>query len=105
LLSAPELVELRTLTALRSQAFDLPAEIVAEGLAMLGDDGLGATARLSLSPGSDERECRTRTSEVIRRWRERAESPVTDHATAVVCRTVVRAGEAIAADLDARRSR
>ena len=103
LLGAPELVELRTLTALRSQAMDLPAELVAEGLAVLGDVGLGTTARLSLPSGSDERECRTRTSEVIRRWRERAESPVTDHATAVVCRTVVRAGEAIAAELDARR--
>ena len=82
---------------------DLPAELVADGLAVLGDGGLGMTARLSLPSESDERECRTRTAEVIRRWRERAESPVTDHATAVVCRTVARAGEAIAADLDAGR--
>ena len=103
LLSAPELVELRTLTVLRSQPVDLPAEFVAEGLVVLGDGGLHATARLSLPPGSDERECRARAAEVIRRWRERAESPVTDHATAVVCRTVVRAGEVIAADLDAGR--
>ena len=104
LLSAPELVELRTLTALRSQMVDLPAEFVAEGLVVLGDDGLDVRARLSLPPGSDERECGARTSEVIRRWRERAESPLTDHASAVVCRTVVRAGEAIAAELDGGRS-
>ncbi len=93
---APELVELRTLGALRAGRVDLPPDLLAEGLAVLGDAGPSASERLGLPPGSGERQRRARAWDAARRWRERAENPVTDHSSAVACRTVLRAFEALA---------
>jgi hypothetical protein len=95
LTGAHELVELRTLAALRSGAVVLPPPLAAEGLAILGDAGPAVDTRLGLPPESPDALCRARALKVLGRWREHAENPLTSHSVAVTCRTVVRTCEGI----------
>lgn len=92
---AHELVEMRALTTLRTVGAALPPEALADGLALLGDAGPAPRARLRLPPDSPDAECRARAGQAVHRWRTWAENPLVDHATAVLCRTVVRTCEGI----------
>ncbi len=95
LLDAHQLVELRTLAAMRAGPPSLPPDLLAEGLRLLGDAGPSVTARLALPPGTGERECRARAMGALRRWREWADHAATDPAAAAAGRTVVRTCEGI----------
>jgi hypothetical protein len=93
---AHEIVEMRALATLRTGGATLPPELVGEGLALLGDAGAAPRTRLGLPPDSPDDECRARAVQAVDRWRAWAENPLVDHATAVLCRTVVRTCEGMA---------
>ena len=66
---------------------------------ILGGKGTAAHLRLGLQGYADDETLRERVNEKLAHWRGLAESPLTDRATAGVCRVVIRSLDQIAADL------
>jgi hypothetical protein len=97
LAGAHEFKELRLLGALRVPGIDLPADAATEAEQLLGGFGISAEVRVGLDRGASSEHVRAAANDALRRWRERAESPVTDRATASACRIITRSCEGVLA--------
>ena len=97
--SAHEFAELRLLSALRSQAVRLPAELRDEAERLVGGAGSRPAVRLGLDPEADDAACRAAAADALARWRRRAASPLVDRTTADACGVVVRSCEGMLASL------
>jgi hypothetical protein len=94
---AHEFRELRLLAAANTVGISLEPALADEMLRLVGNEGISATQRLGLRADAPRSEVRSRALTQVQRWRERAESPLTDRATAELCRIVVRSCEGILA--------
>jgi hypothetical protein len=90
-----EVHELRLLATAQTTGIALAPGVKAEMLRLVGAEGISAAERLGLRQDSSLDEMRTLALSHVRRWRRRAEHPLTDRATAELCRIVVRSCEAI----------
>jgi hypothetical protein len=95
LAGAHEFAELRVLGALYARTLKLPAEQAAEAERLLGGAGLSPSMRLGVDHGSGPEELRAHALEALRRWRRRAESPLSSRAVADASLVVVRSCEGI----------
>jgi hypothetical protein len=103
---AHELRELGLLAQARSTGLPLrDSAAAAEAEVLVGGHGPGPRERLALSVDATDAEVRAEAAERLRRWRARAESPLTDRAAAEVCRVVVRSCEGILAEVPADEDR
>jgi len=99
LAGAHEFRELRLLNTLRGSTLRLAADHVGHAERILGGTGTSGEARMGLELGDSPVQVRAAALDALRQWRERAESPVTDHATAAACRVVTRSCEGVLASL------
>ena len=90
---AHEFKELRLLSALRAPGVDLTAAAATEAERLLGGLGTSAEVRVGLERGASSAHVRKAAADALQRWRERAESPITDRTTAAACRIVTRSCE------------
>jgi hypothetical protein len=97
LTGAHEFSELRMLSALRSGAVVLPADLAEEAERLLGDHGAAAPTRLGLPRGADDAEVRGAALKALAQWQTHAEDPMLDRAAADACRVVVRTCEGLLA--------
>nr|WP_222132453.1 dynamin family protein [Pseudonocardia sp. C8] len=97
LAGAHEFVELRALADLRAGKIVFPPEALAEAERLLGGDGGSAPARLGLPEDAGPRDVHDTAADALRRWRRRAESPLTGRASAEAARVVVRSCEGLLA--------
>lgn len=97
LAGAHEFVELRALSDLRAGKIVFPPEALADAERLLGGDGGSAVARLGLGDDAGPGELHGAATEALRRWRRRAESPLTGRASAEAARVVVRSCEGLLA--------
>ncbi len=104
LAGAHEFQELRVLGALRAPGLTLPREVRLEAERLLGGMGTGVDARLDLPAAPAPDEVRTAALDALIRWRQRAENPLSDRATAGICAVVIRSCEGILAAPEVRRS-
>jgi hypothetical protein len=100
LAGAHEFQELRLLGALRAPGLTLPRDARLEAERLLGGLGTGVDARLDLPAAPAPDEIRTAALDALTRWRQRAENPLSDRATAAVCAVVIRSCEGILAGVD-----
>jgi hypothetical protein len=103
--SAHEFREMRLLATARTAGSILSAELTEEAERIVGGSGVDLPHRLGLPDSATEDELRGRALENLRRWRSQAENPLTDRASADVCRIVVRSCEAAVAGIAARSGR
>ncbi|MFB7894224.1 dynamin family protein [Microbacterium sp. NPDC056044] len=89
--------ELAALSRTRAGGYPLPAERIAEAERILGGSGDGAATRVGLGDGVGDDEVRRRVRELLARWRELAESPLTERAAVSLCHVVIRSLEQVAA--------
>lgn len=99
LASSHDLRELALLAALREGTTPLDADAAEEADRLIGGSGTSAPARLGLPSSAGGDEIRARVADAIARWRDAAESPLADHATADICRLVIRSIEGAASEL------
>ena len=99
LAGAHEFKELRLLGALRVPGVVLPPEAATEAERLLGGCGISAEVRVGLDRGAPAAHVRAAATDALRRWRERAESPVTDRTTASACRIITRSCEGVLASV------
>jgi len=99
LAGAHEFTELRLLGALRAPGVALPPDAAKEAERLLGGFGIAAEVRVGLDRGAPAAHVRAAATDALRRWRERAESPVTDRTTASACRIITRSCEGVLADV------
>ena len=92
---AHEFRELRLLATAHTSGIALDPELAAEMLRLVGSEGISPAQRLGLHPDAPHTEVRSQALSQVQRWRVRAESPLTDRATAELCRIVVRSCEGI----------
>ena len=97
LAGAHEFKELRLLTALRAPGVDLSPDAATEAERLLGGFGTAAEVRVGLERGASPTHIQQAATDALRRWRERAESPLTDRTTASACRVVTRSCEGVLA--------
>ena len=97
--SAHALRELSLLATARAEGLPLPEADAADAQVILGGKGTAAHLRLGLAEYADDETLRERVNEKLAHWRGLAESPLTDRATAGVCRVVIRSLDQIAADV------
>lgn len=97
LAGAHEFVELRALAELRAGRVVFPQEAMLDAERLLGGDGGSPAARLGLPAGAGHAEVHDAAGEALRRWRRRAESPLTGRASAEAARIVVRSCEGLLA--------
>ncbi|MHA6668413.1 dynamin family protein [Homoserinimonas sp. A447] len=90
-----EFRELRLMATAHTSGIALPPELTAEMLRLAGSQGLSPVERLGLEPDAPPAEVHSRALSEVHRWRARSESPLTDRATAELCRIVVRSCEGI----------
>jgi hypothetical protein len=95
--SSHEFRELRLLVMARTTGLTLSSELSEEVERLIGGRGVGVAHRLALPENSPATEMRSAALSALHRWRTRAESPLTDRATAEVCHIVVRSCEAVLA--------
>ncbi|MGI9002228.1 MAG: dynamin family protein [Pseudonocardia sp.] len=99
LAGAHEFRELRLLAAFRATGLTLPPDAVAEAERLLGGMGAGPVERLGLAAEPTDQEQRAAAIDALRRWRARAESPMTDRVTRDACQVVTRTCEGLLARL------
>jgi hypothetical protein len=99
LAGAHEFQELRQLGALRAPGLSMPQDARLEAERLLGGLGTGVDDRLELPAAPAPDEVRAAALDALSRWRQRAENPLTDRATAALCSVVIRSCEGILADL------
>jgi GTPase SAR1 family protein len=100
LAGAHEFQELRLLAALRAPGLTLTRDVRLEAERLLGGRGTGVDARLDLPAAPAPDEIRAAALDALRRWRERAENPLSDRATTAICAVVIRSCEGILAGVD-----
>lgn len=93
-----EFRELQLLATARTTGIGLESRLAAELRRLVGGDGTTPTERLGLPADASRAEIRSVAQLQIQRWRTRAENPLTDRATADLCRIAVRSCEGILAD-------
>jgi hypothetical protein len=101
LAGAHQFRELRLLSALRAPGLDLSPDATTDAERLLGGSGTSAELRVGLERGASAAQVRSAAMDALRRWRERAESPLTDRATAAACRVVTRSCEGVLAQTHA----
>jgi hypothetical protein len=94
---AHEIRELGLLAQARRTGLPFPAERCAEVEQVVGGSGTAPHQRLGLPPEAAPAEVRAAAIDGVRRWRMMAENPMTDRATAEICRIVIRSYEALVA--------
>lgn len=94
---AHEFVELRLLSALRSGAVVLPADLVEDAERLIGDRGAAPATRLGLPPGADPAEVRGAALQALGQWQSHAENPMLERAAADACRVAARTCEGLLA--------
>jgi len=94
---AHEFRELRLLAALRSAGLKLSTEARSEAERLLGAHGARPQERLGLPQEAEPRELRDAALAALRRWQQRAESPMSDRPTAEAARVVTRSCEGMLA--------
>ncbi len=94
---AHEFRELRLIAALRSPGVKLPTEARTEAERLLGAHGTRPQERLGLPQEAEPRELRDAALAALRRWQQRAESPMSDRPTAEAARVVTRSCEGMLA--------
>ena len=99
--SAHALRELSLLATARAEGLPLPDADAADAQVILGGKGTAAHLRLGLPGYADDETLRELVDAKLAYWRGLAESPLTDRATAGVCRVVIRSLDQIAADVAA----
>jgi Dynamin family len=99
LAGAHEFQELRLLGALRAPGLTLPPDARLEAERLLGGLGTGVDARLDLPAAPAPEEVRAAALDALTRWRQRAENPLSDRATAATCAVVIRSCEGILASV------
>ncbi|MEQ3554921.1 dynamin family protein [Pseudonocardia nematodicida] len=97
LAGAHEFVELRALSDLRAGKIVFPQEAMTDAERLLGGEGGSAPARLGLPDDVGPGDVHDAATEALRRWRRRAESPLTGRASAEAARIVVRSCEGLLA--------
>jgi Dynamin family len=102
LAGAHEFQELRLLGALRAPGLTLPRDARVEAERLLGGAGTGVDARLDLPAAPAPDEVRAAALDALRRWRERAENPLSDRATSAASAVVIRSVEGILAGVTTR---
>ncbi|NMR31871.1 dynamin family protein [Crystallibacter degradans] len=94
---AHEFRELRLLAEARTTGLALASELAAEAERLIGGQGIAPQQRLGLGREATDGELRSAAMACLRRWRTVSENPLTGHAAAEACRTVVRSCEALLA--------
>ena len=97
---AHELRELSLLAAARSEGLPLGEGDAADALTIIGARGTPAHVRLGLSETDGFAQQREQAAAKLAHWRRLAQSPLTDRATAGVCRVVIRSLEEIASGIE-----
>ena len=97
---AHELRELRALAMAGTAGIPLGPEPTAQLLRLVGGEGTSPVQRLGLRPDAPLAEVRSEAVAQVRYWRTLAENPLTDRATAELCRIVVRSCEGILAQTE-----
>jgi hypothetical protein len=103
-LASDAVVELGLLARSRSSDGPLPPELRDEGERLLGGDGPDAAARLGLPAEASPDELRSAALEALTRWQHAGADPLARRATADAIDGILRALEALLADLDELRS-
>lgn len=91
---AHELRELRALALARTSGVALPPEESAAFERLIGGDGVDPRSRAGVPSQAPESDVTAALLVARQRWRTRAESPLTDQATAELCQFAVRSCEA-----------
>jgi hypothetical protein len=99
-LASRDVVELALLARSRAADGPLPPELRDEGERLLGGDGPDPAARLGLAADSSPEDLRLAALAALARWQDAAGDPLARRATADAVDGVVRALEALLADLD-----
>ncbi|WP_109210413.1 MULTISPECIES: dynamin family protein [Microbacterium] len=92
--------ELAALSRVRSGAYELPAERIAEAERIIGARGDLAGVRVGLDQFADDSAVRDRAELLLTQWRALAESPLTERTTVGLCHVVIRSLEQIALGVD-----
>jgi hypothetical protein len=96
---AHALRELSLLAVARSEGLPLAAQDAADAQTIIGAEGTPTNVRLGVAEGTDDDALRDRVGALLVYWRRLGESPLTERATAGVCRVVIRSLEEIASEL------
>ena len=96
---AHALRELSLLAVARSEGLPLAAQDAADAQTIIGAEGTPTNVRLGMAEGTDDDALRDRVRALLVYWRRLGESPLTERATAGVCRVVIRSLEEIASEL------
>ncbi|NEK60124.1 GTPase [Geodermatophilus sabuli] len=99
-LAASDSAELELLARSRAPRGPLPPALRTEGEQLLGAEGTGPAARLGLPEGTPDAALRTAARAALDRWRDVAEDPLADRATADAAEVVVRSCALLLAGLD-----
>jgi hypothetical protein len=102
---AHEFRELRLLAMARTAGLGLAPGLSAEVERLTGGSGIDTATRLGLPRDAPAEELKASALSALQRWRTRAESPMTDRATAEVCRIVARSCEAALAEVSGSSGR
>ncbi|MEZ3159219.1 dynamin family protein [Microbacterium sp. BWT-B31] len=97
--SSHPLRELALLSQIRTSRHPLPPADADDVARRIGGDGVSARSRLGLAESTSREEVRALVESELGRWRARGQSPLTDRATADICRVVIRSLEAIASEV------
>jgi hypothetical protein len=103
-LASRDVVELALLARSRASDGPLPPELRDEGERLLGGDGPDPAARLGLAADASPDDLRPAALEALARWQDAAADPLARRATADAIDGVLRALEALLADLGESRS-
>lgn len=93
--NAHELRELALLSTLRTTGVGLAADDSAEAERLIGGAGVAPASRLGLPEDAAPEEIRTAAAAALRRWRQRAGSPLVDRTASEACDVVIRSCEAL----------
>lgn len=92
---AHEFTELRLLAALRSGEVVLTESVRSEAEQLLGASGAAPAVRLGLPPDAGREHVRATALDVLSRWQDLAENPMTERAASEACRVVIRTCEGL----------
>jgi hypothetical protein len=90
-----EFQELRLLATAHTAGITMAPQLMTEMLRLVGGAGITPAERLGLDPDAPLEEVSSVAHTQVQRWRTLAENPLTDRATAELCRIVVRSCEGI----------
>lgn len=95
--NAHEFRELRLLATLRAAGVPLAPGLAAEAEGLIGGWGAAPHVRLGLDPRAEPEQLAAEARRRLDRWRNVAESPLTEHSALDACRVVIRSCEGVIA--------